>query len=78
MNACHHRIDGDDQLLAESHDEILRVGGELNRPTFARWAGSRRAEIADFKEMTKGLVPESTFPTLSSPAPSSSEKLPVK
>lgn len=62
-----------DTILPDDHDEIVKIGGELNRPRFARWAVDRRADIAEFKEMTKGIVPEaaSTSPSSSSPAAAS-------
>ncbi len=72
----------DDKLLAESHDEILRIGGELNRPRFARWTENRRADIAAMQKATEGLptlpAPGSSSPSSSSPAPSSSANLPLK
>ncbi len=63
-----------DTILPEDHDEIVKIGGDLNRPRFARWAENRRADIAEFKEMTKGLVPPeaaSSSPSSSSPAAAS-------
>jgi hypothetical protein len=33
----------DDNLLPESHDEIIAIGEKLNTPRFARWAKDQRA-----------------------------------
>ncbi len=71
----------DDKLLAESHDEIIRIGGELNRPRFARWTENRRADIANMQKATEGLPipqPGSSSPTSSPPVASSSENPPPK
>lgn len=57
-----------DGILPDDHDQIIKTGRELNRPRFARWAEDRRAEIADLKAMTRGLIEESTSPISSSPA----------
>ncbi len=46
----------DDNLLPESHVEIIDIGSELNRPMFARWTESRRAEISEMKAVQAELV----------------------
>ncbi len=53
------------KLLPESHEQILGIGGELNRPIFARWSKDRRAALA----MITGLTKEITNELNSAPSP---------
>ncbi len=74
---CDEAEGWDDLIAPEAHDEIVKIGSELNRPRFARWAESRRADIADFKKMTVGLGLETESPSpSSSPAAASSSTNP--
>jgi hypothetical protein len=61
----------DSRLVPESHNEILRIGEELNRPTFDRWATNRVAAIGQTKETTAKL--KSLSESLQPSAASSSE-----
>ena len=66
----------DDKLTIESHEEIVRIGGDLNRPMIARWGERRRADLVELQSMTKGIALPS--PTSSSPAGASLGNLPPK
>ena len=55
----------DSKLLPESHTEILRIGEELNRPIFDRWAEDRTKSIGQTKTAMEKL--RATLPSASSP-----------
>lgn len=59
----------DSKLLPESHDEILRIGEALNRPTFDRWLEGTTTAIGHMKETTAKFRLANSSPS----APSSSE-----
>jgi hypothetical protein len=69
---CSKEKGWDDLLTPEAHEEIVTIGGDLNRPMFARWAERRRAEIAGLTEVNQKLL--SASPGSSSPAGASLEK----
>lgn len=48
----------DDELTPESHDEIVRIGYELNRPRFDRWLQNRQNAIGHLKDVYKQYLPE--------------------
>jgi hypothetical protein len=48
----------DDQLTPDSHDEIIRIGNELNRPRFDRWIADRHAAIGHLKDVYRDHLPE--------------------
>jgi len=69
---CDKPENWDDELLPESHDEIVQIGDTLNRPRFAAWTDSRQAAVSSFKTAEaklKSLLPSDTSST---PAASSS------
>lgn len=48
----------DDELTPESHDEIVRIGYELNRPRFDLWLSNRQNAIGHLKDAYKQYLPE--------------------
>jgi hypothetical protein len=48
----------DDQLTPDSHDEIIRIGRELNRPRFDRWIADRHADIGHLKDVYRDHLPQ--------------------
>ncbi len=64
-----------DQLLPESHTEILRIGEELNRPIFDRWARDRTRAIGQMKQSSALL--EESLSAISPPSAASSSDGPT-
>jgi len=65
----------DDELTPESHDEIIRLGEELNRPRFDRWMEGRHTAIGHLKTQIQKYAPpapEQSAAPVSSASPSSS------
>lgn len=48
----------DDDLVPESHDEIIRIGEQLNRPRFDRWIKDRQQSIGHLKDLYREYLPE--------------------
>ncbi len=68
----------DDELTPESHDEIVRLGYELNRPRFDRWLADRQNAIGHLKATYKQYLPEHPLvnpPPAPPPASPGSESL---
>jgi hypothetical protein len=61
---CDRQEGWDDNLLPETHDEIIAIGGKLNFPLFARWTKDQRAMVkvmnaAVAEVATDGPLPDS-------------------
>jgi hypothetical protein len=48
----------DDKLTPASHDRIVKIGYELNRPRFDRWLQDRHNAIGHLKEVYRQHLPE--------------------
>jgi hypothetical protein len=61
----------DDRITPESHDEILSIGNQINRPQCDRWEKTARAATDRMREKLASLKP-ATSPTASSSEKSAS------
>jgi hypothetical protein len=48
----------DDTLSPDSHDEIVKIGYELNRPRFDLWLSNRHNAIGHLKDVYRQYLPE--------------------
>jgi hypothetical protein len=57
----------DDQLLAESHEEIIRIGEALNFPKLSRFAEAQRATVAKMTVVTSEIQTDPASKSSSTP-----------
>lgn len=73
---CDKEEGWDDQLLPDAHEEIVRIGYEINFPRFARWGATQRATV----KALSGLIDQAKAEMaslLSSTKPASSSEQPT-